>query len=325
MGKYWDWYEVEFDRVGKRLNRERRAEIMDSLREHVSDASAEFRAQKISDDEAERMAIKNLGTPLDLVRAELSTSKWQSLPVWIAGAGLAWCAAWMLIGSLTWTMNMILPVLWLTPIAVLLATFWGRKVKLWAFGGTIAAIGAVTLAVLSFTWLDLKAAGGMGYVPRWDVNAAVMEEKARASTERAKANDFNQTHLAFKADDQSLAKKLSYFHGQGWRVPTGYWAGPSQYESKYVPSYEEAKRAWVTRKAQVWNGMQEDIARLESSYAAMLDPRSLNPRGVFSEHLAPFIRVAFSIFGILATCHLLALFLIWLPGAAARRRWRLAI
>lgn len=325
MGKYWDWYEVEFDRVCKKVSRERRAEILDSLREHVADSSAELRAKQMSDDEAERVAVKNLGAPLDLVRAELDTTKWQWLPVWAAGIGLAWCAAWLLAGSMGWSMKMIHPVAWLTPIAVFLATLLGRKTKLWALGGTVAGIGVLTMAVLCFTWLDLKTSGGMGYIPRWEVESAIQEQKGQIAERKAISDRFEQTYLAYKVGKPELAKDLTFYAGKGWVSPTGFWGGPGQVEYQYLPTYELARKAWVTKKPRVWSGLIEEIARLERSQAAMLDPRSLNPSGVFRENLVPIIGMAFTIFGIFSGCHLLALILVWAPRAAARRRWRLAL
>lgn len=324
MGKYWDWYEVEFERVGKKLNPERRTEILDSLREHVSDATSEFVLKGWTGDEAERISIKNLGSPTDIVRAELDTPKRQWLPVWVASLGLGWCALCLIIGS-QWTMSMVLPALWLAPIGVLVATFYSRRAKLWALGGTVSTIGAVTLFTLCFTWLDLNAGGGMGITPMWRISDASQESNEYLLLDTAKAKRIAEIKSAFQTNDMSLAKALSYRAGRGWSAPTGFWSGYDMVEFTYLPSFEEARLAWSDRSPRILNELSNRIKSHKRYQAALIDPRSYNPRLMFVKNLPSFVGVSTATFCILALCHILALGLLRIHGDIARRRWRLAV
>ena len=70
MAKYWDLYEIEFERVARKLPTGHKTEILESLREHVDEAVRSLSAEGKSVGDAEQEAIRQLGPPSEVVRIE---------------------------------------------------------------------------------------------------------------------------------------------------------------------------------------------------------------------------------------------------------------
>ncbi len=323
MGKYWDWYEVEFERVARNLTFQRREDILEALRDHVREATSEFAATQ-SEEEAERLAVKNLGSPTDLVRAELDTGRRQWLPVWLAGLGVAWCAAWMIVGSTEWTGQMIIAALWFTPISVFIATLVSKRTKFWALGVTVASIGAATLGAMGFSWLNLQSAGGEGVLPRWQVAREVKFVENEMTGLSSRLTTLESVEAAFKVGDIATVKEIVFRSGVGWEAPTAYWRGDER-QFTWVPTADLAKAAWAAHGQSAIQRIKQKLERAERFHAALYDPRAVNPLGWWKQNWQLMFVAAAGTYSFLGLCHGLGLLFVRLPGYLARRRWRVAL
>lgn len=313
MAKYWDWYEVEFDRVSKGLNPERRAEILQSLREHVDDAVRSIISEGKNELQAEQEAIRQLGPPSEVVRVERDHPRSGWLPVWTTWLGLAWCSAWAIVGWRELTPYMALMGAFVTPIAIFISTLVGKKTKLWAMGLACAVMTVVTVAGFSLTWRNLKYVGGIGYMPMLSYSHEMEMVQARIKVLDGDTAEVLALDEAFDKGVASGTARLSSNGAGIWRIRTGRNSTSNFY------SFENAKKHW-SRKAAL-DGIADERRELANIDAMVRDPRSFQPKESFLEGLPMMVTYGLAAYAVLAMFHIFGLACVRLPRAFRRARW----
>lgn len=313
MAKYWDWYEVEFERVAGKLPTSRKAEIINSLREHVDEAIRSTASEDKSELEAEQEAIRQLGPPSEVVRVERDRSRGAWLPVWITWLGLIWCSAWAIVGWRELTPNMALIGAIVTPLGVFFATLIGKRTKLWAMGLACAVMTVVTVAGFSLTWRNLKYVGGIGYMPMLSYSHEMEMVQARIKVLDSETAEVLALDEAFAKGDVSGAAHLSSNGAGIWRIRTG------RHSTSNFYSFEDAKKHW-SRKAAL-GGIDEERRELVNVDAMVQDPRSFRPTESFLEGLPMMVSYGLAAYAVLAMFHIFGLACVRLPRAFRRARW----
>lgn len=324
MGKYWDWYEVEFERVARKLLPERKTEILESLREHVSESTGEFLNESRGSDEAERLAVKNLGSPRLVVQAELDRPRRDWLPVLFAVVGLGWMGFFVCLSTEPWSMAVILPAMVATPCLVFLSSLGKKRPKFWALGGTTAVLGLAMILVFCFGWIDMNRAGGLGFMPKWHI-ASLTENNTRLVANYKEDREFI-ADVWGKVNRQETAevKKLTVSE-HGWKVPgEGVYPGMG-HTWVYIDKFEEAKRGWSKPLETLTGPVDRSIQRVTANLQAMRDARSFSPQSIWSKNGAGMGGVILLAYLAVAASHGLGLLLSAIPTWLVRRRWRVAI
>ncbi len=322
MGKYWDCFAAEFERIGRKLGPERRESILESLKEHAGAAQQELMQAGMGLEEAEKVAVTNLGAPSDVIRAEADRPKWQWLPVWVALIGLLWCAGWLIAAHRTLTMEMIPWGIYGTPIAVFLATLLGGRFKFWAMFGVTVSISFSMMIALAFTWLNLYSVGGMGYLPRWQVDDATLDIQMRIDEKSSERTALQAAGGSYASNNLELARELTLVKGKGWKAPSGSSSMADTVEYTYEPTFGAAKEQWRRNLGRASSILAAPIRMHRANLNAIKDPVALNPVETARENFPSIIGIAMGAFGILAAFHGLAL--AFLAGLRHSRRlhWR---
>lgn len=324
MGKYWDWYEVEFERVASNLSVQRRQEILEALKEHVAESTGEFVNESRMVDEAERLAVKNLGSPRLIVSAELERTRFEWLPVWIAAVGMAWMGFFICLSSDVWSMQAILLAMIITPALVFLSSLGKRRPKYWALGGTTALLGLAMILVICFGWIDMNRAGGLGFIPKWHISS-VTENDSRLVTEYKQDREFvTKVWTLFHQQNVEGAKNL-ISSDNGWKVPGSAIFSGMGHSWVYNNNFEEAKRGWSKPLETLTRPTDFSIERITANLAAMRDVRSYNPSSIWIRNGYQMVGAILLTYLALAGSHFLGLFISAIPGWLVRVKWKIAI
>lgn len=329
MGKYWDWYEVEFERVANRkLSHQRRAEILESLREHVSEATSEFINESRGADEAERLAVKNLGSPKLIVSTELERPRFEWLPVLIAALGMAWMGFFICLSSDVWSMQAILPATVATPALVFLTSLGKRRPKYWALGGATALLGLAMILVICFGRIDMNRAGGMGFMPKWHISSVTENDSRLIQEYEQDRKLITKVSALVQLQDMAQVKELtksSEIEGS-WKVP-GVAAFPGKAHTwLHYKDFSEARRLWSKRDVSKLTAPVDDsIRRITANLVAMRDARSYDPKSIWEKNGYSMVGVVLLTYLAVAAAHLLGRFITAIPMWLSRMRWRLAI
>jgi len=317
VAKYWDLYEIEFERVARKLPTGRKTEILESLREHVDEAVRSLSAEGKSVGDAEQEAIRQLGPPSEVVRIERDSPRSSWLPVWATWLGLAWCSAWAIVGWRELTPYMALVGAVITPLAVLITTLIGKKTKLWAMGLACAMLTVATVAGSSLTWRSLKEAGGTGYMP-------MLSYANEMKLVRSRLSDMNQKRAVVLALGEAFAKGDVGRAAQLCKSKTGFWTIPTgRYSSSSFLTFEDARKRWSLKSA--LNEIDEERRELANVEAMVRDARSFQPLRFFLDGLPIMLSYGLTAFAVLAMVHILGLACVRLTRALRRARWRRAI
>lgn len=324
MGKYWDWYEVEFERTSRRrLRPERSAEILDSLRDHVELSTQELAHKYKSLDQAERASERQLGSPSLIIQAECDHPRRQWLPMTVTAVGLTWCASWFVLSINKWSILMLIFGLVLTPIAVLFTSIWGKSLKLGRLTAMTVAFSVIAGFGFCFGWLNLNLAGGQGYISIWQVGNVAKSELRRLAGLEQDRLEIKQTWEAFRGHDFSLARDLVK-DGNRYRVPMER-DSPSGPVFTSVGSFDEARRVWRKELGLVLWPVDQEITRTKANLAAIKDTRSRNPGAMLASSGMAFAQICMILGSWLVIAHLLGVFIGSVPTRLARHRWRSAI
>ena len=323
MSDSWTKFTSEFERLASRKLPSRRVEaILEDLREHVDAAKSDPEFAGKSEQEIESVVVPRLGAPSDIIAAAQDSNRFAWLPVWAALIGLIWCATWMVVGSIMWTMKFIYPVLWLTPIAVLLTTLVSGRTKLWALLGTTFGVSLAMTIALAFTWLNLYSVGGMGYLPIWQVESATHEVESLIDKQNKELLALEGARAAYATENRAVARELTFVAGSGWRAPTGFSRRPDVVEYQYEPSFESAKKLWMTKSERAAGVLTSSIRRHQTNLRSYSDPEALNPTESLRDNLPSILGVSAGTFAILVLSHVLGLAIVEFPRYSRRRRWR---
>ncbi|MCC7229062.1 MAG: hypothetical protein IT203_01625, partial [Fimbriimonadaceae bacterium] len=248
MPNSWNEFTSEFQRLASRKLTERRIEsILEDLHEHVDAAKCDPEFAGKSDREIESIVVARLGAPSDIIAAEQDSHRVAWLPVWVATAGLIWCASWLIAGHRILTLQMLPWGIYGTPIAVLLATLAGRRSKLWALLGATFGVALAMTIVLAFTWLNLYSVGGTGYLPRWQVDSATKEVQTLIDRQTTELRALEKAKAVYDRSDIEQARLLTYVAGKGWKAPSGSSSWPEVVEYQFGPTFASAAKIWKSR------------------------------------------------------------------------------
>ncbi len=325
MGKYWDWYQVEFERVARRrLSPERTAAIIESLREHVLDSKGEFQNEFRSPDEAEKIAVKNLGAPSLILRAELGNPARNWLPVWVAAVGLVLLTFFVCLSTEPWSFNIILPLSVVTPCLVLLASLGNQRPKFWALGGVTAICGVVMALVMCFGWIDMNQAGGLGFMPKWHISSVTENNQRLVEQYQRQRTEIADTWTRIQGADTASAKQLIE-DGGSYRVPVAAVFKGHNGSWVLIRDFDEAKRKWSQNLNVLTGPADQAIQRISANLAAMKDPLSFDPHSIWVKNGFLMVGVIVMSYLVLAFSHGVGLFVSAIPLWMLRRKWKVAI
>lgn len=325
MGKYLDWYEVEFERVSnRRISTQRRDEIIESLREHVAESKSEFIDESSSGDEAERLAVKNLGSPRFIVAAETDRPRLDWLPVWMGLLGMAWMVFFVCLSTDVWSIQAILPAMVATPSLVFLTSLGRKRTKYWALGGITALLGLAMILVICFGWIDMNRAGGIGYMPKWHITSVTDNDSRVIENYKEDRKLITSIWMMFQRQDAEKAKELIASEN-GWKVPgAGVFTGMG-HTWIYIDKFEEAKKGWLKPLGTLTRPADQAIERLTANLSAMKDARSSSPSSIWTKNGYSMVGVILLTYLALAGSHFLGLFISAVPRWLVRTKWKTAL